>query len=406
MLTGLPGRSRRPASALLAALAAGAVVLAPLPASADEPGQVELSVTGTVDQVAVDGTEPGQPMEVRTFVQVEGVLVDLPDDLEVAGVGGGTVALEIVGDADLSRAELLDEVAVPESGDAAEVVAITPLAASTLATSAASSVLGTHTLTVLPVYWSGTDGASAQSLAGLAAATAQYWSEQSAGAIVVQPQVRDWVQIAAPSASSCDESVLYSRALAAHGVATPSGDDHVLVYFPRRSTCAWAGLGSLSGSRIWVNGEQNADVFAHEFGHNLGLGHAGTLTCPPAGPRVSLSLPATSTCSVDAYGDRADVMGIAMSSATGNLNTALADYLGLASVVRPSAGSTATVELAPVASTTAVRSVALDVAGGTVYVDFRPSAGRDVRMPGWAGVQVHLRTLDPSGATRPPTCST
>ncbi len=62
-----------------------------------------------------------------------------------------------------------------------------------------------------------------------------------------------------------------------------------------------------------------------------------------------------------------------------------------------SAGESVTVYLAPLSQPTSLRALAIDVAGGTVFVDFRPASGRDVRMIRWAGVQVHLRTTDPSG---------
>lgn len=59
-----------------------------------------------------------------------------------------------------------------------------------------------------------------------------------------------------------------------------------------------------------------------------------------------------------------------------------------------------TVDLAPLASVGARRAVVLPapgIAGGQLYVDFRPAVGRDVRMTGWAGVQVHLRAPDSRG---------
>jgi hypothetical protein len=55
--------------------------------------------------------------------------------------------------------------------------------------------------------------------------------------------------------------------------------------FPRRiyvlpaTACTWAGLGTLGGnvSRSWVNGQYCGyhDVYAHEFGHNIGMHHSG-----------------------------------------------------------------------------------------------------------------------------------
>jgi len=393
MLIDQSGALRRPVALVVTALVAGAMLASPAPAFADDPAVVEISISGTVDQVAVDDPASADGMEIRTFVEAEGVLVEVPDDVEVPGASGQAVTLEILGAPALTRAEVLDEVATAEVGDVAEIVGVTPLAEGGTETLAASE-LGTHTLTILPVYWGATDGATTASLSTLAASTAQYWRDQSAERIVVQPDVRGWAKIADPG--SCDESTLMNSALAAHGVAAPSGRSHVVVYLPYRSDCGWAGLGSVSGPYVWVNGTQLVDVLAHEFGHNLGLGHAGSATCPPNGTRVSLRLPVATSCAVWSYGDGADVMGFATDKPSGNLNSALADHLGLATVARPTSGETLTVDLAPLSQTTSLRSVALGAPGGTVYVDFRRATGRDTRAPAWAGVQVHFRTIDPT----------
>ncbi len=164
------------------------------------------------------------------------------------------------------------------------------------------------------------------------------------------------------------------------------------MYFPERADChGWVGLAAIGGNRIWANGAALPDVFSHEFGHNLGLGHANAAVCPDA----ALILPLGS-CDLYEYGDGADVMGYAdVGVPTGSLNTGLADTLGLAVVSRPAAGTTSTVDLAPLRATTSLRSVAIPISGGTIYVDYRPAVAPDVRVVQWAGVQVHLRISDP-----------
>jgi hypothetical protein len=82
-------------------------------------------------------------------------------------------------------------------------------------------------------------------------------------------------------------------------------------------------------------------------------------------------------------------MGYATWSATGTLNSALADQLGLARTVTADATSPAVVDLAPLTDVSAVRAVKVDVGTGWVYVDYRPAVAPDLRRPEWAGVQVH-----------------
>ncbi len=440
-----PSRSTTRLPVALVGLAA--VIVAALPASAamaDESGTpVEVvTVQGTLVNLAVEITEEahahglGETMVVDTMVEVDGDLYPIPDELVVAGgVTGQDVEVAIAADADLEPEEALAiataDVPVPgtpealaEALESAEAVASEPVAeepvadepvaepsdlpegeAEILAVTAtgdataaaevlAEAAIGNHTLTVLPVYWTSQPSSPSRStLASLASQTAQYWGEQSGGRIAIGSSARDWRSI--PNPGSCDTAAILRSALAAHGVAAPTSNQHVLVYFPKMADCGgWAGLASIGGGSIWVNGTPIVDVFTHEFGHNLGVGHANTATCTSGGSRVPFS--SLSSCSAREYADTADVMGYAISGkASGNLNTALADHLGLVTVVRPTTSAPVTVDLAQLSNSTATRAVAIPVAEGTIYVDFRPATGRDTRQPAWAGVQVHLRTMHP-----------
>jgi hypothetical protein len=374
---------------LIAACAAGLilpVIASSTAAGAAEPGSDLLTLSGTVSQVVVDPL-PGRggAEHTETIVRVAGRALDVPDAMGAKlrsgqpvtvrmRVPSGTRGSRAVEAADRGRASVL---AVGVAG----------------ATASAVPAAGAHTLTILPVYWSAPDSATEASLAGLAVDTAAYWADQSNNQITIGTAVKSWKKITDPG--RCDYTMLLNAALAANGRSAPvSARDHVMVYFPRRADCSWAGLGSVNGPNIWVNGYPMLDVTAHEFGHNLGLGHANTATCTSGATRVSLS----GSCTITAYGDGADVMGSARYAATGNLNTALADHLGLSTTVTATAGSPTTVDLSPLADTTATRSVRVDTSTGPVFIDFRPAVGRDVRRSAWAGVQVHRRT-----ETNPPT---
>jgi hypothetical protein len=345
--------------------------------------------TGTVRIIAVDapGPETGGPagtggesagagaggMVTRAIADVGGRLLDLPSSPGSVLRSGDTVTVATRPSPHGPVVTVVTSVRHTGAGSRVGVTATT------------QPVTGAHTLLVLPVFWSAKDDATQASLTGLATATATYWAEQSGGRITITPTVRDWVRIADPG--SCDPNRISNTALAAHQVALPTSRfDHVLFYFPERPDCGWAGLGQVSGSLIWDNGLQLTDVTAHELGHNLGLGHANTATCKDGVPRVTLS----SSCTVAPYRDFADVMGYATYQATGNLNSALADWLGLATAVTATSSDRTTVTLAPLAQTDGVRAVRVRVPTGWVYADYRPAEGRDVRMPAWAGVQLHL----------------
>ncbi len=372
------------------------------------------TLTGTVDVVVVDAHHhqdeaadrrlirigPDQPTLVTTtMVSAGGRTLPVPAGLARGLRAGQRVQVTVRSTRAATRRALSLNAAGAAGGAVIDhqVTAVQPVRAvtvqSTTATSTARPAAGQHRLTILPVYWSATDGQTVDSLTALGNRTAAYWAAQSGGSVAITPVVKGWQRITDPG--SCDSTVLFDRALAAHGQANPTTlTDHVLVYFPNRTDCGgWAGLGSVSGSRIWVNGYALIDVFAHEFGHNLGLGHANRATCTAGGSRVALSL--TTACSVEAYKDEADVMGIATWAASGNLNTALADQLGLVRTVTATAGAPVSLDLAPLGDVSAVRAVKVDVGTGWVYVDFRPAQSPDLRQPEWAGVQVHYL---PNGA--------
>ncbi|MBL8932166.1 MAG: hypothetical protein JNL54_18750 [Kineosporiaceae bacterium] len=374
-------------SSLTVALAVAATI-AGLASPAQASSEITSVETGVVDVVVVDRHtehghgETGAPLETIAMVSAGGRTYPVPAGLRSGLRSGQRVK---VGLRTTRRALGFSG----SSASAASTTTVTSLAPTTARATVAASTLpraaGAHTLRVLPVYWSTPDSQTQASLTDLAQRTAQYWRAQSDGAIAITPTVKPWAKITDPG--SCNASALFDRALAAHGVAAPTSiTDHVMIYFPLRSDCGgWAGLGSVLGSRIWVNGYPLIDVTAHEFGHNIGLGHANTATCTSAGTRVSFS----PTCEVAAYRDSADVMGYATYSASGSLNTSLADQIGLVRTVTATTAAPVDVELAPLTDVRGLRAVKVDVGTGWVYLDYRPAQAPDTRRTDWAGVQVH-----------------
>ena len=372
-------------------------------AAADGPQRPDawITVTGTLERIMVEPDEsqvavaPAEDSShVVSVVEVDGVLYPVPDDVAVDGVTGDEVVVTVAADPSLTVDEALGAVTAPEAGDETRILAVEaaePTAAGGTDEQVLDVALGTHKLTVLPVYW-GTPDVAATTLAALASTTSAYWSAQSGGALAVQTEVRGWAAIT--DTGSCNTTTLWNAAMAAHGITTAtSGTNHIAVYFPRRTDCGgWAGQATVGGGKIWINGSTLPDVLSHELGHNFGLGHAQTLTCPSGGGRLPLT--SFGSCVVTHYADYADVMGVGMNMATGNLNTAFADTLGLSQYVDAGAVLGTTVGLAPLASTTQLRALRVPHADGTLFFDYRPAAAPDVRKTAWAGVQVHLRRIE------------
>lgn len=104
---------------------------------------------------------------------------------------------------------------------------------------------------------------------------------------------------------SCDYSRIQSDARKAATTAGANLSAYVRhVYaFPFNSTCQFAGLATVGGnpSSVWINGNTNTGILAHEFGHTLGLYHSHALNCHPT--------VVTPPCSIVEYGDTTDTMG-------------------------------------------------------------------------------------------------
>ena len=374
----------RSALTALAVVAATVAFTAPAASAAQTP-TVELY--GTVVTVHADAPmvtlEPAPAPSNELLVG--GSLVDLPGSALERFDSGDKVEVTVATDPGVSAGELVRTLAA-EGEQAAADLGATTVSATQVAEAALPAPAGLHTVTVLPVYWGSKDAATVSSLTTLGQGLKSFWGAQSGGAINLSVTVDDWAQIADPG--TCNYSTLMNAALTAHGRSpATSASQHYVAYFPTRSDCSFAGLATVGGSYVWINGYQNSDVINHEFGHNFGIGHAWTSTCSSGGAQVEWM----STCTDAEYADTADVMGFAWWMATGNLNTALGDSLGLVTSQTASTSAAQTADLAPLAQTSALRALKVPAANGTFFFDYRPAVAPDVRQPGWAGVQVHYR---------------
>lgn len=137
---------------------------------------------------------------------------------------------------------------------------------------------------------------------------ANFFAEESRGAVALSGHVYGWYTIAATDAG-CAYSTWQSQAAAAAAAAGVNlgSFDHVVYAWPFASSCGWAGMGYMPGSITWNNGYFNLRVLAHELSHNFGSNHASTLQCTQGATIVALS----ATCTYNEYGDPFTVMGSA-----------------------------------------------------------------------------------------------
>lgn len=106
-----------------------------------------------------------------------------------------------------------------------------------------------------------------------------------------------------PLDTTCDRAQISTagRQAAANAGVDLTLYDHVMYFTPQNSSCGWAGVASIRGSSIWINGTLRLQVLGHELGHNFGLYHSHSKDC---GSSVT-----SGTCTVFDYGDSLDIMG-------------------------------------------------------------------------------------------------
>jgi hypothetical protein len=106
--------------------------------------------------------------------------------------------------------------------------------------------------------------------------------------------------------TGCDTSGL-SKAL--HPMVADQCDQYGFVMVPEVSSCGWAGLGEVGtatnpATDTWYNGTLGCVATVQEPGHNFGMNHSSSITCPGAPFADDLT-----NCTHNEYGDKFDTMG-------------------------------------------------------------------------------------------------
>jgi chitodextrinase len=370
--------------------------------------------------VVVHGDRPdGTATRQWTLVQgLSHVPVRTPEDVWVDP--GTPVRLEgTMQDGTLVVAD--SQTAVRETGAA-------PLLAAAPATAAAPAV---HNAAVIRVQWSGTPATTTAAQAGIvmngtglpgdSGSLAAYYLEQSYGQLdfhaTVFPLDGQAITLPGTPSSACagggggSDAALYTwlaQALAQLPQGFESSYQHVVLALPPVNTCQLTGVSGVAevgGTHVWINGTFEVRVLAHELGHNLGLAHAGGLTCTSGGSPV----PMGDSCSVATheYDDPFDAMG--KSNAGGGVlavrQMSMEHKLALNLLPAPAVkvvGAPGTYQIAPMETLTGSAQVLRlpKPGGGSYFVEYRRPIGFfDSQPPDITGVLI--RTESPQIYTNP-----
>jgi hypothetical protein len=254
----------------------------------------------------------------------------------------------------------------------------------------------------------------------------EYYYEASYGQQDISAQVFGPLSYTAPVSCAISELDAMVTALLPQVTGT---FDHYIWYFGNRiNACAFSGLAAegranLPQRNVWLNASTGCVVLAQELGHNLGLQHSSSLSCPTM---VTL-LDATETCVHSEFGDSTDVMGGGCNHMNG-YHKAYSGWMGGCNLVRArSSGTfnlvplelpcdgvqvlevpmpkTRTITLTPGTATVnqyyvelrTARGIDGALAGGVPVVQIRASA--DVAPPTQTGAHTWLLDMAPGGTT-------
>lgn len=237
---------------------------------------------------------------------------------------------------------------------------------------------------------------------------AKLYAEQSFGILRMSGDVFGWIR-APRGETPCDFNAWAESAAAALGRDVLGAYTNLLVVVPASDDCEWSGLAYVSGTTAWINGEPSARSVGHEIGHNLGLGHASSLSCKGPGGRVSLSAECEKA---DEYGDPFTLMGSGGTLHVNGIHKTQLGWLAPTNVVDVTRSGT--YQLAPLGTTSALpQLLRISRGASALVVDYRqpvavferfggpfePRGGVTARLTSGSGAHRQSLLIDASPAT-------
>ena len=256
---------------------------------------------------------------------------------------------------------------------------------------------------VMTANTGGEVSASSLSEANVTAAIQQlstYWSGETGGAVTFS---LGGYETASYGETSCEpqDVAVRQRTRAFDGFfakdAWVGTNKHLLTLTQETSACNMQAFGTVGGrggeifDATGLSARIGIPVLFHEFGHNLGFGHADVTMCTNGfvDGAISTFTYASSVCPTEEYGDVLDIMGFTVDSSTPHLSAIEkiqfgyfeGSYLNVAGTV-PS-----TTMVSSMSSATGVRALRIaDPISGQIYVvEYRTADGLDANSPDFSG---------------------